>query len=166
MNAFHLQEELKEKDRKKNLIFYLLMLFVIVMVQYGNLLIFESSLSEYSCFVYILYFLNVFEIFAFALILQTEKIINLIDNKTDIVFRWDFMALGIASFVLAVIKIWLAVFLHNSDSTIIQSINSSDLWQVAYMFAASMLMIGSFKIKKEPDDWKNQEERPMSEQTS
>ncbi|HVI39722.1 MAG TPA: hypothetical protein VM577_03605, partial [Anaerovoracaceae bacterium] len=139
---------IEKKNRNKNFILYALLILLIVVIDYCNVWFFQSYLNKVSGFVYILYLLNILKIFVYSLILQGEKILTIIRNKEVIFVRWEMVFLGIIALLFAIIKIWLALFLHDNTSVIIQSINTSNIWQIAYMFAAGMFFVRAFHIKK------------------
>lgn len=158
VHAFHIQDSLIEKkNRNFFFILYALLVLLIVVIDYCNVWFFQSKFNKMSGFVYILYSLNIFKIFAYSLVLQGEKILTIIHNKKELFVRRELIILGIIALLFAIIKLWSALILYDSTSTIIQSINTSSLWQIAYTFAAGMFFVRAFQIKTDQIDLKDSE---------
>ena len=159
VHAFHIQDGLIEKKNRKNsFIIYALLLLLIVVIDYCNVWFFQSEFNKTREFLYILYFSNIFKIFAYSLVLQGEKILTIIRNKKALIIRWELIILGFIAVLFAIIKNWLPLIFPQYDAgfglfnVMIQSIIVSEIWQIAYMFAAGMLFVRAFHVKTDQID--------------
>lgn len=148
VHAFHIQDGLLEKKRRKNyFILYILLILFIFVISYCDVWFFQSGFKRMNWFIYVLNFLNVFEIFIYAIVLQAEKLLSVIRMEKVFFVRREMVVLGIAAVLLAILQFWSALLLNGVDSEILQSINTSNMWQIACMFAAGIFFARAYKTE-------------------
>lgn len=145
VDGFSVKADTERQVQKSRLQWYLFLLVFLFATDYVNLCFFQSAFSWRNSFVYILYGFNLLKILVCALGVQAERIRDILRNRTAFCFSGVSAVLGLSSLLLATMKLGLSLFWHSADSSVIQAINNSDLWQVAYTFAAGLLLVESFQ---------------------
>jgi hypothetical protein len=152
VRAFHLQDVLIERKRRKNyLLLYVSLILLIVLIGYFKVWVF-INIEKFNLNIYIINILNIFYVFIYSLILQAERIIPIFHKGKILQIHWEMIALSIAALFFAIIEIWMEQHLYESPSTIFQSITGSVLWQAAYSFAAGMFFVRAFSVRSCQDE--------------
>lgn len=140
---------MERKQRKKYLLAYVSLLFLIVLVDYFRVWIFMNmGKSDWDLYGYNLF--DIFSVFVYFLILQAERIIPIVRRRKTLQVQWGLIALSVVSIFLAIL--WVTMNLQESPSPIVQNLRGSDLWKAAYSFAAAIFFARAFRVKKETDN--------------
>jgi len=144
---------LQERSRKRTFVVSALLLPGFVVAQYLCVLAFigmselprNPALLELMSVLLVL--LNSVVILASAAALQWEKVWLLLQNSKNLQIENKAMALCIVAILLVFIPMLVEYFIFDSSWGMVQAINLMPLWQLAYLFAACIFFLRTFRIR-------------------
>lgn len=149
VRAFQLPDvPIDRKQRRKYLLLYVGLIFLIVLVDYLRVLAFVN-IKQLSWNIYLFSFLYIVPVFVYSLILQAERLVSLFHKRKELQVNWEMIALSIAAIFIEIIENWMALHLF---APIIRNITGGVLWQIAFSFAAGMFFVGAFSARSCQDN--------------
>jgi hypothetical protein len=95
----------------------------------------------------LLVLLNSFITLASAAALQWENVMLLLQNRKNLLIEKKMMALCMVALLLVFIPMLVEYFIYDNTWRVVQAINLMPLWHLAYLFAACVFFLRTFRIR-------------------